>query len=34
MCFSLIAEPGKPEDGGGEGLLRAFLPGALAPQRP
>lgn len=32
ICFSLIAEPGKPEDGGDEGLLRAFLPGSLAPQ--
>lgn len=31
ICFSLIAEPGKPEHGGDEGLLRAFLPRALAP---
>ncbi len=31
ICFSLIAEPGKPEYGGDEGLLRAFLPRALAP---
>ncbi|RAV03947.1 TetR/AcrR family transcriptional regulator [Mycolicibacter senuensis] len=31
ICFSLIADPGKPEHGGDEGLLRAFLPTALAP---
>jgi len=31
ICFSLIADPGKPEYGGDEGLLRTFLPGALAP---
>ncbi|GFG83970.1 TetR/AcrR family transcriptional regulator [Mycolicibacter algericus] len=31
ICFSLIADPGKPEHGGDEGLLRAFLPAALAP---
>ena len=30
ICFSLIADPGKPEYGGDEGLLRAFLPGMLA----
>lgn len=29
ICFSLIAEPGKPEHGGDEGLIRAFLPAAL-----
>jgi AcrR family transcriptional regulator len=34
ICFSLVAEPGKPEDGGDEGLLRAFLPGSLVTQRP
>jgi AcrR family transcriptional regulator len=32
LCFSLLAEPGRPEYGGDEGLLRAFLPGSLAPQ--
>lgn len=31
ICFSLIADPGKPEHGGDEGLLRTFLPAALAP---
>jgi AcrR family transcriptional regulator len=31
VCFSLIDEPGRPEFGGDAGLLRAFLPGALAP---
>jgi AcrR family transcriptional regulator len=31
ICFSLIAEPGKPEYGGDEGLIRTFLPAALAP---
>ncbi|BBX17038.1 TetR family transcriptional regulator [Mycolicibacterium duvalii] len=29
--FSLIAEPGRAEDGGDEGLIRAFLPACLAP---
>lgn len=29
ICFSLIAEPGHPEYGGDEGLIRAFLPAAL-----
>lgn len=33
ICFSLVAEPGKPEDGGDEGLLRAFLSGSLATPR-
>jgi len=32
MCFSLIAEPGNPEYGGDEGLLRAFLTASLAPR--
>ncbi|WP_166903380.1 TetR/AcrR family transcriptional regulator [Mycobacterium sp. DL440] len=32
IAFSLIAEPGRPEDGGDEGLIRAFLPACLAPQ--
>lgn len=32
ICFSLIEEPGSPESGGDEGLLRAFLPGTVAPQ--
>lgn len=32
ICFSLIAEPGRPEYGGDEGLLRAFLPAMLLPQ--
>jgi AcrR family transcriptional regulator len=31
ICFSLIADPGEPEFGGDEGLIRAFLPPALAP---
>jgi len=30
ICFSLIEDPGKPEYGGDEGLLRTFLPGMLA----
>lgn len=34
ICFSLIAEPGNPEYGGDEGLLRSFLPGAVAPRTP
>jgi AcrR family transcriptional regulator len=32
IAFSLIEEPGNPDLGGDEGLLRAFLPGAIAPQ--
>lgn len=32
ICFSLIEEPGSAEYGGDEGLLRAFLPGTIAPQ--
>ena len=32
IAFSLIEEPGNPDVGGDEGLLRAFLPGAIAPQ--
>jgi len=32
IAFSLIEEPGGPDVGGDEGLLRAFLPGAIAPQ--
>lgn len=32
VAFSLIQEPGSPEDGGDEAVLRAFLPGALAPR--
>lgn len=31
VCFSLIAEPGKPEYGGDEGLIRTLIPAALAP---
>jgi AcrR family transcriptional regulator len=31
IAFSLIQEPCSAEDGGDEALLRAFLPGALAP---
>ncbi|MGV0792806.1 TetR/AcrR family transcriptional regulator [Mycolicibacterium sp. XJ1819] len=31
FSFSLLAEPGREEDGGDEGLLRAFLPRCLAP---
>jgi AcrR family transcriptional regulator len=33
IAFSLIAEPGRPEEGGDEGLIRAFLPACLAPRR-
>jgi AcrR family transcriptional regulator len=33
IAFSLAAEPGRPEDGGDAGLIRAFLPACLAPQR-
>jgi len=32
VCFSLIEDPGDPDAGGDEALLRAFLPGAIAPQ--
>jgi hypothetical protein len=32
IAFSLAAEPGRPEDGGDEGLIRAFLPACLAPR--
>jgi AcrR family transcriptional regulator len=32
LAFSLIQEPGSPEDGGDEAVLRAFLPGALSPR--
>jgi AcrR family transcriptional regulator len=32
VAFSLIQEPGSPEDGGDEAVLRAFLPGALSPR--
>ncbi|MCV7142439.1 MULTISPECIES: TetR/AcrR family transcriptional regulator [Mycolicibacterium] len=32
IAFSLVAEPGRPEDGGDAGLLRAFLPACLAPR--
>lgn len=32
IAFSLIAEPGRPEDGGNEGLLRAFIPACLEPR--
>ncbi|OBI44811.1 TetR/AcrR family transcriptional regulator [Mycobacterium sp. E796] len=32
IAFSLIEDPGSPDVGGDEGLLRAFLPGAIAPQ--
>ncbi|MGH3643286.1 MAG: TetR/AcrR family transcriptional regulator [Mycobacterium sp.] len=32
MAFSLAAEPGRPEDGGDAGLIRAFLPACLAPR--
>ncbi|WP_293234698.1 TetR/AcrR family transcriptional regulator [Mycolicibacterium sp.] len=32
IAFSLAAEPGRPEDGGDAGLIRAFLPGCLAPR--
>jgi AcrR family transcriptional regulator len=33
IAFSLAAEPGRPEDGGDAGLIRAFLPACLAPER-
>ncbi|BBZ59218.1 TetR/AcrR family transcriptional regulator [Mycolicibacterium monacense] len=33
IAFSLAAEPGRPEDGGDEGLIRAFVPASLAPRR-
>lgn len=33
IAFSLIEDPGNPECGGDEGLLRNFLPGALQPQK-
>ncbi len=33
ICFSLIDDPGHAEYGGDEGLLRAFLPGTIAPHR-
>ncbi len=29
IAFSLVAEPGRPEDGGDEGLIRAFVPASL-----
>jgi AcrR family transcriptional regulator len=32
IAFSLAAEPGRPEDGGDEGLIRAFLPACLSPR--
>ena len=32
VCFSLMEEPGSPEFGGDEGLLRTFLPGMILPQ--
>jgi hypothetical protein len=32
LAFSLVQEPSSADDGGDEGLLRAFLPGALAPR--
>jgi AcrR family transcriptional regulator len=34
LAFSLIEQPCSAEDGGDEALLRAFLPGALAPRSP
>jgi AcrR family transcriptional regulator len=34
VAFSLIQEPCSAEDGGDEAMLRAFLPGALAPGVP
>jgi hypothetical protein len=34
IAFSLVAEPGRPEDGGDAGLIRAFVPACLAPQAP
>jgi AcrR family transcriptional regulator len=33
IAFSLAAESGRPEDGGDAGLIRAFLPACLAPER-
>ena len=33
IAFSLAAEPGRAEDGGDAGLLRAFLPACLAPRQ-
>jgi AcrR family transcriptional regulator len=32
ICFSLVAQPGTDEDGGDEGVLRAFLRPALSPR--
>jgi AcrR family transcriptional regulator len=32
IAFSLVAESGRPEDGGDEGLVRAFIPVCLAPR--
>lgn len=32
IAFSLVAEPGRAEDGGDEGLVRAFVPACLAPR--
>jgi AcrR family transcriptional regulator len=32
IAFSLVAEPGRPEDGGDAGLIRAFVPACLAPR--
>jgi AcrR family transcriptional regulator len=31
ICISMTGEPGRPEDGGDEGVLRRFLPRCLAP---
>lgn len=31
ICFSLIGDPGSPDVGGDEGLLRAFLPRTVGP---
>jgi AcrR family transcriptional regulator len=33
VAFSIVAEPGRSEDGGDEGVIRAFLPASLAPRR-
>ncbi|MCW2731040.1 MAG: transcriptional regulator, TetR family, partial [Mycobacterium sp.] len=33
IAFSLAAEPGRAEDGGDAGLIRAFLPACLAPRQ-
>lgn len=33
IAFSLAAEPGRSEDGGDAGLIRAFVPACLAPRR-